>query len=102
MSIVSTNTMLTPGRRQSKVLLTIDEHGSKIDKNSVFNCHFSPVGPQMAIKNSVSNNFLSKLVASINSFDCRLPGVMLVFLCRQVDFVARLQPFEHWVGCQDA
>ena len=46
----------TPGRRQSKTLLTIDERGSKIDRNSVFDCHLSPV-------------------ASINDFDCRLPGV---------------------------
>ena len=46
----------TPGRLQSKTLLTIDEHGSKINRNSVFYCHLSPVGQQMAIKNSVSND----------------------------------------------
>ena len=33
----------TPGRRQSKTLSTIDERGSKIDRNSVFDCHLSPV-----------------------------------------------------------
>ena len=30
----------------------------------------------MAIKNSVSNDFLSTLVDSIHVFDCRLPGVI--------------------------
>ena len=29
----------------------------------------------MAIENSVSNNFLSKFVDSVNVFDCRLSGV---------------------------
>ena len=47
----------TPGRWQSKTLLTIDERGSKIDRNSVYDCHLSPVGRQMAIENSVSNDF---------------------------------------------
>ena len=32
----------------------------------------------MAIKNSVSNKFLSKFVDSINVFDCRLFGVIKV------------------------
>ena len=36
-------TIATPGRRQSKTLSTIDERGSKIDRNSVFDCHLSPV-----------------------------------------------------------
>ena len=47
----------TPDRLQSKMLLTIDERGSKIARNSVFDCHLSPVGRQMAIENSVSNFF---------------------------------------------
>ena len=42
---------------QSKTLLTINERGSKIARNSVFDCHLSPAGRQMAIKNSVSNDF---------------------------------------------
>ena len=42
---------------QSKMLLTIDERGSKITRNSVFDWHLSPVGRQMAIKNSVSNDY---------------------------------------------
>ena len=50
-------TIFTPDRRQSKMLLTIDKRGSKITRNSVFNCHLSPVGRQMAIQNSVSNYF---------------------------------------------
>ena len=36
---------------------TIEERGSKIDRNSVFDCHLSPVGQQMAIKNTVSIDF---------------------------------------------
>ena len=47
----------TQGRQQSKTLLTIDEPQSKIARNSVFDCHLSPNWRQMAIKNSVSNNF---------------------------------------------
>ena len=51
------DTIYTPDRRQSKTLLTIDERGSKIARNSVFDCHLSPVGRQMAVENPVSNNF---------------------------------------------
>ena len=65
----------TPDRWQSKTLLTIDERGSKFARNSVFDCHLSPVRRQMAIKNSVSNDFLFTFVDSINVFDCRLSGV---------------------------
>ena len=49
--------LVTPGRRQSETLLTIEKNRSKIARNSVFNCHLSPVGRQMVIKNSVSNDF---------------------------------------------
>ena len=47
----------TPGRRQSKTLFIIDERGSKIARNSVFDCHLSPIGRQIAIENSISNDF---------------------------------------------
>ena len=40
-----------------KTLLTIDEHGSKIARNSVFDCQLSPNWRQMAIENSVSDHF---------------------------------------------
>ena len=40
-----------------KLFLTIDERGSKLVRNSVFDCHFSPVGRQMGIENYVSNYF---------------------------------------------
>ena len=40
----------TPDMRQSKTLLTIDERGSKIARNSGFDCHLSTVGRQMAIE----------------------------------------------------
>ena len=58
-----------------KMHLTIDEYRSKIARNSVFDCHLSPVGRQMAIENSVSNDFWSTCIDSIDVFDCRLPGV---------------------------
>ena len=41
-SWVVLHTTNTPGMRQSKTLLTIDERGSKIDKNNVFDWHLSP------------------------------------------------------------
>ena len=49
--------MFTPERWQSKMHLTVDEGGSKITRNSVFDCHLSPVRGHMAIKHSVSSNF---------------------------------------------
>ena len=48
---------ITPDRRQSKTLLTFDQCGSKIDRNSVYDCHLSPVGRQMTIEKAVSNYF---------------------------------------------
>ena len=81
LQLISCFNVSTPGRRQSKMLLTMDERGSKIDRNSVFDCHLSPVGRQMAIKNSVSNNLLSAFVGSINIFHCRLPGVVSLANC---------------------
>ena len=35
---------------QSKIISTIDKCRSKIARNSVFDCHLSPVGRQMAIE----------------------------------------------------
>ena len=67
--------MTTPDRRQSKAS-TIDKHISKIDRNSVFDCHLSPVGRQMAIENTVFIDVLSTFRDSIDVFDCRLPAVM--------------------------
>ena len=60
------------------MLLTIYERGSKIARNSAFDSHLSPVGRQMAIENSVSNDCLSTFVDNINVFDCRLSFVILV------------------------
>ena len=48
---------------------------SKIARNSVFDCHLSPVGRQMAIENSLLT-ILSMFVDSISVFDCRLSGVV--------------------------
>ena len=59
---------ITPGRQQSKKLLTIDKPESKIVSNSVFDCHLSPVRPQMAIKNSVSNDFYLRLLIVFQCF----------------------------------
>ena len=47
----------TPGRWQSKTFLTVDKRRSKIHRNIVFDCHLSPLGRQMAMENSVSENF---------------------------------------------
>ena len=69
-SQVSLGITLTPDRWQSKLLLTIDEHGPNIARNSVFDW-------QMTIENPVSNCFWSTFVDSINVFDCRLSGVTL-------------------------
>ena len=55
----------TPDGRQSKTLLRIDERGSKIARNSVFDCHLSPVRRQMAIENSASNYVWSTFVDNI-------------------------------------
>ena len=63
---------ITPAR-----LLTIDELGSKSVRNSVFDCHLSPGWRQMAIENTVSNDFLSTVVDSITVFDCRLSDVIM-------------------------
>ena len=70
---------ITPGRRQSKTLSTIDELGSKIDRNSVFDCHLSPEGRHMAIENTVSIDFRSTFLDSSGVFDCRLPDVYMVY-----------------------
>ena len=40
---------------------------------------FVAIGRQMAINNSVSNDFLSTLVNRINIFNCRLSSVITVF-----------------------
>ena len=48
--INSKSTQFTPDRQHSKTILSIDERGSKIDRNNVFDC-------LMAIKIYVSNYF---------------------------------------------
>ena len=65
-------------RWQSKTFLTIDKRGTKIVRNRVFDCHVSPIGWQMAIKNSVSNDFWSTFVDSIDFFACHLPSVISI------------------------
>ena len=52
----------------------------QISIETVFDCHLSPVWRQMAIQNSVSNDFSSTFLDSIGVFDCRLPGVSQVDL----------------------
>ena len=42
----------------------------------------------MAIENSVSNNFLFYFVASINVFDCRLPGVVKLLTEHHLEFLS--------------
>ena len=55
------------------MLLTIDEHGSKIARNSVFNCHLLPIRRQMTIENSVPDDFLYTFVDSVNVFIATYP-----------------------------
>ena len=50
-----------------------EECVSNITRNSVFDCHLSPVRWQMAIKNSVSSDFWSTFVDGINIFDWLWP-----------------------------
>ena len=54
---LNANEVNTPDRRQSKTLLIIDERGSKIARNSVFDCHLSPDWRKMAIENTGSSAF---------------------------------------------
>ena len=61
----------TLDRRQLKMLLTIHECGSKITRNSVFDCHFVASQATNGNQNSVSNDFLSTLIGSIKVFHCR-------------------------------
>ena len=85
----------TSDMRQLKTLIRIDKRGSKIARNSVFDCHLSPIGRQMAIENSVSNAFLSTVVGSIYVFDCRLPDVIRYLLFTKIaQFVER--PLSEW------
>ena len=70
----------TPDRRQSKTLSAVDKRGSKIDRNSVFDCHLSPAGRQMAIQNTVCIDFLIDVPQYFWLFDCRLPGVFDLIL----------------------
>ena len=43
--------------KQLKTLILLMDVDKKIARNSVFDCHLSPVGRQLAIENSVSNDF---------------------------------------------
>ena len=67
----------TPDRRQFKTLWASDECGSQISRTSVFDCHLSPVGQQMAINNYISNDLWSTFVNSKNNFDCCLSGMFI-------------------------
>ena len=60
-------------RRQSKTLLTIDERGSKIARNSIFDCRATNGNRKLCFK-----RFFSTFVESINVLDCRLSGVDFV------------------------
>ena len=63
-----------------KTLSTIDERESKIDRNSVFDCHLSPVWQQMTMENNVSIDFLSTFLDSIGLSAFRLPGVYMMLI----------------------
>ena len=57
MGLVFAIPILTPGRRQIENAINNKKNGSKINRNSVIDCHLMPVWRQMAIKNSVSSDF---------------------------------------------
>ena len=56
---------------------TIDKRRSKIERNRVFDCHFSPDWRQMAIANTFSSDFgsHSAIVTCKSVLDWRLSGV---------------------------
>ena len=71
----------------------------KIARNSVFDYHLSPVGLQLAIENCFWW-FLSSFGDSINVFDCRISGVVL--LERLLNNVHKLYIFDKrclWFVC---
>ena len=70
----STNADQKPWHAAIETLSTIDECGSK-SLETVLDCHLSPVLRQMAIENSVSNDFSSAFLETIGIFVCRLTGV---------------------------
>ena len=74
-SVEKNNFASTPDIRQSKTILTIEGRGSEIATTRVFDCQLSPVGRLKAIKNYVSNYFLSTFVDNIDVFDCRISCV---------------------------
>ena len=45
----------TPGRGQLKTLLTINERGSKMARNSVFDCHFKFLFQRVPGCNDIAN-----------------------------------------------
>ena len=49
--------IIKPGTRQAKMLLTIDKRGTKMARNSFFDCHLSPVWRLMAIEKLCFYNF---------------------------------------------
>ena len=65
--------IFTPDRRQSRTLLTIDERGSKISRNSIFQ---------------------SMLVDTINVFNCRLSSVILKATNRLVQIRIKLTTID--------
>ena len=88
--------IITPDRQQSKTLLTIDERGSKITRNSVFISIYGPTGKKKAFKNSVSNNFWSTFVDSINIFDCHLSGVIMGLISFKWQEIPRILLLDIW------
>ena len=53
---INIRSFIISDRRQSKTLWKIDDRGSQIAGNSVFDCRLSPVGRQTAVESSVSSD----------------------------------------------
>ena len=97
----------TSDRRQSKTRLKIDERGSKIARNSNFDCRLSLFEQQMTIKNSVSNDFFYLRSSKVLTFsiaaypvwirsntDPKIIKIMLKFLT-QMSINFQLLSTEH-------
>ena len=69
----------TPGRRQSKKLSTIDERGSKIDRNSFSIAICRQCGDKWQSKTLFLTIFDLRSSIVLAFFDCRLPGVIASF-----------------------
>ena len=83
------------------MLLTINEHGSRIARSKIFHCPLSPVKQQMAIKNSVSNVFdLGLTTVLMFSIATALLLISSIHLAMHPRFIVSTQREESISICQ--